>query len=409
MKEKKKLGFQSALLVSGWVIGGTFLGAILAWWIGADAAAVVLMTASVVGLISRLWGEYSLRGVTVSVQAESETLSAGKTVTVSYTINNNKALPLIWLELCQDVPVRDCLMPDDGFRRQDYPEDEAGYLGRDAAYVRRFAFVGGGSTLRWDTVWTGVRRGVYRPRDLVLRSGDGFGLTQSVNEISGLDGRVMVVWPKLIPVETWPFLRHVWSGTTGKAGWQEDPTVMLGERDYMPGDSWKYIDWRTAARTDNLMVRQFDRVMPLSVLFIFDAAALQDVEEGLSVLASLIFALDLAGIDCGIALPGTACSPSVVMRPEDPFITRNQCLFALSEFEAETANSLFDRKAVMSAAAGTGQVWIISGSAADMTIPELAGALSESGVRLLSERREKGIAMTKEYTFDDIRKKEVSA
>ena len=405
---KKKLGFQSALLVSGWVIGGAFALSILAWFAGLSAVGVLLMSAAVTGLISRLWAAASLRGVRAVVRCESETLSAGQTVTLHYSVENAKAVPLVWLELCQDVPVRGCLEPDSSFVRQTYTEAEAQYLGRTEAYVRRFSFIGGGSTLEWDCVWTGVRRGVYRPQELTLRSGDGFGLTQTTGQAPGLSGRVLTVWPKLVPVETWPFLRHVWSGTTGKAGWQEDPTVMLGERAYLPGDPWKHIDWRTAARTDELMVRQFDRVMPLSVLFIFDAVSLDDVEEGLSLLASLIFALDFAGIDCGVALPATAQAPCIVLRPEDPFITRNRCLFALADFEAESAKPSFDFKAVMSAAAGTGQVWMIAGSAAKMSKPELAGALSEAGVRLLSEKREKGVAMTKEYTFDEIRKKEAS-
>jgi uncharacterized protein (DUF58 family) len=408
MGNKRQIGFQSALLVSTWVILGAFVGAILAWWVGASGAGVLLMAVSVTGLVSRLWGLYALKNMTVTVQPERETLSAGQSVTIRYTLNNKKALPLVWLELCQDVPVRQCLTPDDGFALRTFSPEEAEHTGRERAYIRRFAFVMGYSTLSWDTQWTGQCRGVYRPQNLVLRSGDGFGLTQSSGEVEGLQGRMLVVWPKIIPVETWPFLRHVWSGTTGKAGWSEDPTVMRGERAYQPGDPWKRIDWRTAARSDELMVRQYDTVTPLSVLFILDAAVLEDKEEGISVLASLIHALDFAGIDCGLALPATASRGPVVLRPEDPAVTAGQCLFALSEFEAESAGENFDEVAIMSAAAGSGQVWIVSQGAGSMGCPALAGKLSESGVRLLAARREDGVTMTKIYTFDEIRHKEVA-
>ncbi len=404
----KKIGFQSALLVSVGVIAAAFVGAILAFWVGMTGAGVLLMAVSVTGLVSRLWGLNALRGLEAEVLPEHETLSVGQSVTVHYTLKNNKALPLIWAEVCQDVPVRGCLEPDDGFRLRRFSEDEARATGRSEAYMRRFAFVMGMSTLSWDTEWTGVRRGVYRPQDLVLRSGDGFGLTQSSGEVAGLRGRVLVVWPKLVPVETWPFLRHVWTGSTGKAGWQEDPTVMRGERAYQPGDAWKRIDWRTAARTDELMVRQFDTVTPLSVLFILDAASFADKEEAISIVASLIRTLSAQGVDCGLALPATDGRETLLLRPEDPAVTAPRCLFALSEFDAETAGAHFDDISILLTAAQTGQVWLVAESAKQTRCAVLAGKLSESGVRLLAARDEPGAAMTKICTFDSVRRREAS-
>ena len=408
MNGKGHIGFQSALLVTWGVIIGAFAGAVLAWWIGVPGAGVLLMAVSLTGLVSRLWGLAALRGMEVSAEAEREAISVGQSVTVRYTLKNNKALPLVWVELMQDAPVRDCLVPDASFRLREFSEEEAAHTGRSRAYIRRFAFVMGYSALAWETEWTGARRGVYRPQNIVLRSGDGFGLTQSTGEVSGLEGRMIVVWPRIVPVETWPFLRHVWTGATGKAGWSEDPTVMLGEHPYQPGDSWKRIDWRAAARTDELMVRQFDTVTPLSVLFILDAAALEDAEEGISMTASLIHALCWSGIDCGLALPATEHHAPLLLRPEDPGVTEAGCLYALASFEAESATSRFNEKAIMSAAAETGQVWIVSEGAGSMRCAELAGKLSESGVRLLAAKEEDGAAMTKIYTFDSIRRKEAA-
>ena len=407
MNGKGRIGFQSALLVSRGVIIGAFVGALLAWWIGVSSAGVLLMAVAVTGLVSRLWGLHALRDMEVSAEAEREAISVGQQVTVRYRLKNNKALPLVWVEFLQDAPVRDCLVPDDSFRLRTFSEAEAEQTGRSRVYSRRFSFVTGYSALSWETVWTGAHRGVYRPQNILLCSGDGFGLTQSTGEVEGQEGRMLVVWPRIVPVETWPFLRHVWTGTTGKAGWSEDPTVMLVEHPYQPGDSWKRIDWRAAARTDELMIRQFDTVTPLSVLFILDAAALEDVEEGISVTASLIHALCYSGIDCGLALPATESHAPLLLRPEDPGVTEAGCLYALASFEAESAASRFDERAIMSAAAETGQVWIVSEGTRSMRVPELAGRLSEYGVRLLAAKREEGgVQMTKVYTFDEIRRKE---
>ena len=409
MDNKRRIGFQSALLVSAGVIIGAFLGAILAWWVGASGLGVLLMAVSVTGLVSRLWGLYALRGIEVSVRPEREALSVGQSVTVRYTLKNNKALPLIWLELCQDVPVRECLVPENGFILREFSPEEAEHTGRAKAYLSRFSFVMGYSTLEWECQWRGEHRGIYRVQSVTVRSGDGFGLTQSSGEVTSLGGRVITVWPKIVPVETWPFLRHVWSGRTGKAGWSEDPTVMRGERAYQPGDPWKRIDWRVAARTDELQVRQYDTVTPLSVLFILDAASLSDKEEGISILASAIHALSQSGIDCGLALPATASTAPVLLRPGEENAGAAGCLFALAAFEAESATERFDEIAVMSAAASTGQTWMVVESAADLGCPALAGRLSEGGVRLLCARRKTGAQMTKTYTFDELRRKEARA
>lgn len=409
MDNKRGIGFQSTLLVSPAVIIGAFVGAILAWWIALSGMGVLLMALSATGLISRLWGLGSLRSIEVSVRPDRETLSVGQCVTIHYTIKNNKALPLVWLELLQDIPVRDCLAPDTGFVRHTFPEQEAEHTGRAEAYLRRLSFVMSYSTLEWDTEWTGMRRGVYRPGDLLLCSGDGFGLTQSSGTVTGLRGHALIVWPRLIPVETWPFLRHVWTGVTGRSGWAEDPTVMRGERAYLPGDPWKRIDWRTAARTDELMVRQYDTITPLSVLFILDAVSLVDAEDAISVLASIIHALSLSGIDCGLALPATAERPPVLLRAEDPAVREADCMLALTEFEAETATDHFDEKNIMSAATATGQVWLVAQGAKSTTCARLAGRISETGVRLLAAQREDGgIAVSKGYTFDELRRKEAA-
>ena len=314
------------------------------------------------------------------------------------------ALPLIWLELCQDVPRRDCLMPGEGFERLRFSEDEAAYTGREEVWRRRFSFLMGYKKLEWDCLWTGQRRGVYRPGDLVLRSGDGFGLTQATEETAGFGGRMFVVWPAIVPVRTEPFLRNIWTGRTGRAGWVEDPSVLRGERAYQPGDPWKRIDWRAAARTDELYVRQFETLRPMSILFLLDSAELEDPEEGISLAASLIRHLSLEGIRCGLALPQTAERPALLLRPDDPGVTAEACLFALAEFDAETAKAgAFDRRALVSAAPEAGQLWLLGQEPRGLRTGAAAQALERSGLRLLCKMPGQGA-----LSFADVLGKEAA-
>lgn len=377
MNNAKSIGFQSALLVNRTVIATAFVLSLLAWWLKADAIAVLLLTLSAVGLISHLWGMYALHDLTVQVETKSTVLSVGRSAVVSYHIENNKLLPLVWLEICQEAPKNGCMEPDESMTLRRFSEEEEKVSGRKEAYMRRFAFLMGHSELTWECTWTGRKRGVYRPTDLILRSGDGFGLTQSVCEAEGLKDRVFVVWPKIVPVRTSLLLKNLWSGRTGRSGWTEDITVLRDEREYQEGDSWKRIDWRTAARTDELYTKHYELIRPQSVLIAVESSSFQDPEEALSIAASLICGLSDQGIAAGLALPATKEKEAVLIRPDDPAGSPADCLFELADHDVETAaEDGFSIRAIASAADEAGQIWIMGESRDRIAGSALAQALA---------------------------------
>lgn len=399
----RRLGFDSALLVGWYVIAGAFVLSLLAWWGGLDTVAALLLAVAAVGFVSRLWGDGALRRIDVTAVCESGHLTVGQTVSMHYTIKNKKTLPLVWLELCQDIPAHDCMTPEGGFVRREYSAEQREYTGRDGAYVRRFAFLMGWRSLEWACAWRGVRRGVYRPAALMLRSGDGFGLTESSRDTTALAGQVFAVWPEPVDVDVAPLLRDIWSGETGRAGWVEDPSVMRGERLYQPYDPWKRIDWRTAARVDELYVRQYETILPQSILFILDSASLADVEDSIRLLGSLIVELAGRGVACSLALPRTGSAPMRLLRADDPSVTLEALMFALSDHDAETAErGGFDVQAVASAASSAGRVYRIGQEKASLSADKLSAALESNGLRYLCCERGGGLC------FDDLRRKEAA-
>ena len=393
---------RSALLLSWGMIAGCFAAALLGWWIGLGEAAALLLAAGVLGLVGRLWGSASLRRVELRVEAESTALSVGQSLRLRYELKNNKVLPLIWLELCQEAPMRGCLRPTEGFSLVSPTAEETAPL-----WIRQFSFFSPYAARRWDTEWTAECRGVYRPGPFGLRSGDGFGLTRSRVDLDVLKDRVFVVWPRIIPVDTGPFLRYVWTGAASRTGYAEDPTVTRGIRAYQPGDPWKRIDWRTAARTDELMVRQYDTILPQSILFVLDLRSLEDRERAISLLASLILALEKQGIACGLALPGTAAARPMVIAPEAGGSRR--CLFALAEVEAESASAAFDESALSAAAASAGQVWMLAQSAAELSCPAVWQRLRARAPGLIGVVRRPGLSFGRELSLTELLGKGASA
>ena len=138
-----------------------------------------------------------------------------------------------------------------------------------------------------------------------------------------------MVWPRIVPVNAELLLKNIWSGHTGKSGYTEDISVLRDEREYRHGDSWKRIDWRMAARSDELYTKQFEMIRPQMLLLIVETAGLSDPEEALSIAASLLWELSAKGISVGLALPATQEKDSVLLRPDDPGVSLEDCLFEL--------------------------------------------------------------------------------
>lgn len=346
MGAKFSIGAFSSLLVSNGGLAASFLLAVAASVFDVGPVAGLGMFTFLLGGISRLWGRFSLHRMEVELQAASLRMYPGDRAEISYIIKNRKALPLIWLELAQDMPRRRCVMPEEGFSLKEKRVE--GETGSTLAPVleKKFAFLMGGQTLRWTSVFRARRRGVYPIEELVLRSGDGFGLTQAEKTFPVPGIPTLVVYPELVPVQAGPFLRPQWECATGSKGHMEDITVIRGVRRYQTNDSWKKINWRIAARQQQLMVNLYETVLPKTAHFILDGESycglsedFSELEGALSILASLFLRLDEASLFCGLSLPASKYLKAVTL-PAGEGTTLSDLLFYLSAYECLAAPDL---------------------------------------------------------------------
>ena len=378
---KGRVGRLSGLLASRGMAWGALAGALVFNFLGYALLSVLLLFFALLGLCARQWGLRALKRVEVSVRGDCPSLFAGEEITLRYRVVNDKLLPLPWLELCQELPLRCCMEPRSGLERGE-EEDFGASAGGAAPYRRRLAFLMGLQTVSWDTVWSARRRGICRLEAAELRSGDGFGLTQTAARRPLDPPPVFVVYPRRVEVDPGPFLRQLWSGQTGDRGYFEDVTVMKSVRPYLPGDSWKRIDWRLAARDQGLQVRQYETIRPRTVHFILDGASFlglspenDELEDALSLLASLLVELDGAGVRCGLSLPQTDLSPNADLSPDDRSLTAADLLFHLAGFDGDTARSAFPGGLLASMQNSVGQMCLITHSRARLSCAPLLGQL----------------------------------
>jgi len=131
-------------------------------------------------------------------------------------------------------------------------------------------YPGENETLRYDL--EGVRRGISTLGPLVLRTVDGFGLTQREQAFG--DTRTITVVPQVLALP--PLATRV--GAAG--GTAQTRSSRLGQgadnlipRPYMSGDSRRRIHWRATAHRGDLMVRQEEEEASPDAVVVLDRAA----------------------------------------------------------------------------------------------------------------------------------------
>lgn len=155
-----------------------------------------------------------------------------------------------------------------------------------------------------------TRRGVFSPEAAVARSAYPLGIL-SRRRTWDVRGDVIQIAPR-----TWPV--HNLDRLLGQVSRGEDSTrvssqagqdVFRDTRDYRSGDSRRHIHWRSSARHDRLIVRQYDSVATPETLLLLNTSPSvhagsddrNSLEMAIELAASLARELLRQGMRCGLA------------------------------------------------------------------------------------------------------------
>lgn len=349
----------------------------------------------------RYWAARAMDGVSLEIDCSKRRLFPGMETEIEYKLKNDKLLPIVWLELSQQAPEKACLMPDDSFEAYSYLKDEQERVREIAAFRRSFSLVMGYESISLSTRWHAERRGIYCPKELLLRSGDGFGLSQVEKYYPDELLPEMVVYPKRVPVAGEIFLRQDWDKAYGALGFREDMSVLRGLRPYTAADSWKKINWRMAARQPGeLQVNSYETVQPATAMFILDGESYCNADEALErdleILSSLIEWLCSRGVSCGLCLPVSRRFPAINISPARQ-LSAAELMYYLAGYDCIKAPvmdkenrptdkyhpSAFELSSLSRAAMDAGTVAIISHDSAGMS-PRLLERLERSRLIVFS-------------------------
>lgn len=253
--------------------------------------------------VSYLWGRRALAHVGYARAFSRTRVAWGECVTMRVEVENRKILPLPWLRVEDEMPAALALSaplaPSHKFERR---------LLRNLLSVLWYQRV-----IRRYTL-TCAARGEHLFGPAELHAGDIFGLCAVRLAVAQRDA--LLVYPKIVPLAalglpaTQPFgdLR-----TTQRLF--EDPLRTVGIRDYLPGDSLRYMHWKATAVAGTPQVRVFAPVRTLRALLFLDVVTGQEIWHGadpdlleLAILTTASTAVHLldAGFEVGLYTNGRA-------------------------------------------------------------------------------------------------------
>jgi uncharacterized protein (DUF58 family) len=154
-----------------------------------------------------------------------------------------------------------------------------------------------GQTVCWRVRSVFPKRGLYQNQPLVGRCLHPFGLVQRTRELVGAES--WVILPALGQLDAELFRNWIakQARSDGRLICTSRPSMIRqddlhGLRPFRPGDSPRWIHWRTSARRNQKMVREFEESSGQNIILIFDPWTVAD---------------EPTALDRAVSLAGTIC------------------------------------------------------------------------------------------------------
>ena len=311
---------------------------IAAAYFGAYALAALLLVTLVFGALSRLWSRAVLQNTDVSIDEHLAACHAGEAFELTLNVRNCSFFPLIWLDAA--IPLAVGERPKI-IREGDDPSKtiELPYERPLCALCERIVWFLWQQEITCTQQMKALSRGMVTLDRASLQAGDGLGLAACQRWTKLRHPVQITVYPRLVPVDVWPFLRLIQDAEAGARGQTEDVTLLRGSRPYSHGDPMRRINWRRLAMSGVMETNQYETITPGCISFLLDLASFgyeevinedaatksggtvraavheQELEQMISAVASLICALAERRQRFALVIPEYGGREAMICRP----------------------------------------------------------------------------------------------
>jgi uncharacterized protein (DUF58 family) len=217
-----------------------------------------------------IWAKYCLQDLRYQRRFSEQRVLFGEEITLSLSIENAKLLPLPWLEIEDSVP---------------RPLTFTGHHLRVSA-ARNMVVLENLFSLRWYERVTRPyavlcnARGVHMFGPTVLRSGDVFGFLNREEILS--NQQYLLVYPMVVPITRFGLpSRHPFGDNRAPRRLLEDPSRVIGVRDYMYGDDLRRVHWKATARMMQLQSKVYQATTTYTLVLFLNVISQLDAWYGI--------------------------------------------------------------------------------------------------------------------------------
>lgn len=197
-------------------------------------------------IFAYFWAWSGANWLRLTRQTRARRAQVGRYVEERFTVKNSGTLPKLWLEVY----------------------DHSSLPGHRASHVANN--LGARSATSWTVRTLCVRRGEFLLGPLRVVAGDPFGLFEVERKISATSR--LVVYPSTFSLPDFALPAGILPGGEAlRRRTHQITTNAAGVRDYVPGDSMNRIHWRSTARKDRLIVKEFELDPLADIWIIMDA------------------------------------------------------------------------------------------------------------------------------------------
>jgi uncharacterized protein (DUF58 family) len=240
----------------------------------------------VIYVLSRAWGRYAATHLRLERRLIDHAFG-GEDIPVDVRVVNTGRIPVPWVELDESIPVE---------------LREAPFGARVFSLPPR-----GERTFRYTLVTR--QRGYFTLGPARMQVGDILGIERY--ELILPRPEPFVVYPRILPLERLDLPTHsALVALAARTPLFEDPSRIMGVRDYSPGDSPRRIHWGASARTSQLLVKQYQPSIARETLLCLDLFSsdypfrqwFDAIEEAIVVASSLAsHSIVREGLSAGLA------------------------------------------------------------------------------------------------------------
>ncbi len=244
---KDKLRTFGKLVVVLFLIGLTF---VYAMFQGGFVSWFLFYSFLPFGLYSILFALYPIKTLKVNRITNQKEYSAGEKLVGTITITRRFPFPLLYLV------VEEVLSPTLLYSKQSKKSKVILYPG-----FKR--------SLTYQYVFDSIPRGEHHFSTIRIKTGDIFGLIEK--EINYTIKDKFLVYPHYVDMVYRQLESRFEQGATASnVNLQRDTAIAVGIREYKPGDRFSWIDWKSSARKNDIMTKEFEQQQSHDVVIFMD-------------------------------------------------------------------------------------------------------------------------------------------